>query len=46
LKEEKAALQDSLKMAEGEEDNTREAYRALKMDYAKRLKKLALVKKI
>jgi hypothetical protein len=46
LKEEKAALQDSLKMAEGEEDNTREAYRALKMDYAKRLKKLSLVKKI
>jgi hypothetical protein len=41
LKEEKAALQDSLEMAEGEEANTREAYRTLKMDYAKRLKKLA-----
>jgi chromosome segregation ATPase len=46
LKEEKAALQDSLETAEGEEANTREAYRTLKMDYAKRLKKLAPVKKI
>jgi chromosome segregation ATPase len=46
LKEEKAALQDSLEMAEGEEANTREAYRTLKMDYARRLKKLALAKKI
>jgi septal ring factor EnvC (AmiA/AmiB activator) len=27
LKEEKASLQDSLEMAEGEEANTREAYR-------------------
>jgi hypothetical protein len=43
LKEEKAALQDSLEMAEGEEANTREAYQTLKMDYAK---KLAPVKKI
>jgi hypothetical protein len=33
-------------MAEGEEANTREAYRTLKMDYARRLKKLAPVKKI
>jgi chromosome segregation ATPase len=41
LKEEKATLQDSLKMAEGEEPNTRQAYQTLKMDYARRLKKLA-----
>jgi uncharacterized protein YdcH (DUF465 family) len=46
LKEEKVALQDSLEMAEGEEANTREAYRTLKMDYARRLKKLTPVKKI
>jgi outer membrane murein-binding lipoprotein Lpp len=46
LKEEKAALQDSLEMAEGEEANTREAYRTMKMDYARRLKKLAPAKKI
>ena len=39
------SLQDSLEMAEGEEANTREAYQALKMDYARRLKKLAPVKK-
>jgi outer membrane murein-binding lipoprotein Lpp len=32
LKEEKAAVQDSLEMAEGEEANTREAYMTLKMD--------------
>jgi chromosome segregation ATPase len=46
LKEEKASLQDSLEMAEGEEANTRETYRTLKMDYAKKLKKLAPAKKI
>jgi chromosome segregation ATPase len=46
LKEEKASLQESLKIAEGEEANTREAYRTLKMDYAKKLKKLAPTKKI
>jgi hypothetical protein len=46
LKEEKASLQDSLKMAEDEDANTREAYRTLKMDYAKRLKKPSPVKKI
>jgi outer membrane murein-binding lipoprotein Lpp len=46
LKEENAALQDSLEMAEGEEANTREAYRTLKMDYARRLKRLAPVKMI
>jgi hypothetical protein len=46
LKEENAALQDSLEMVEGEEANTREAYRTLKMDYARRLKRLAPVKKI
>jgi outer membrane murein-binding lipoprotein Lpp len=45
LKEEKAAPQDSLKMAEGEEANTLEAYRTLKMDYVRRLKKLAPLKK-
>jgi hypothetical protein len=33
LKEEKASLQDSLEMVEGEEANTCEAYRTLKMDY-------------
>jgi hypothetical protein len=33
-------------MEEGEEANTREAYRTLKMDYAKKLKKLAPAKKI
>jgi uncharacterized protein YdcH (DUF465 family) len=46
LKEEKATLQDNLEMAEGEEANTREAYQTLKMDYARRLKKLAPAKKI
>ena len=46
LKEEKAALQVSLEMAEGEEANTREAYQTLKVDYAKRLKNLTPVKKI
>jgi DNA-binding transcriptional regulator YbjK len=46
LKEEKATLQDSLEMAEGEEVNTREAYRTLKMDYARRLNKLTPAKKI
>jgi chromosome segregation ATPase len=46
LKEEKASLQDSLEMAEGEEANTREAYWTLRMDYAKKLKKLAPIKKI
>jgi hypothetical protein len=46
LKEENAALQNSLEMAEGEEGNTREAYRTLKMDYARRLKRLTPVKKI
>jgi FtsZ-binding cell division protein ZapB len=46
LKEEKASLQESLEMAEGKEANTREAYRTLKMDYAKKLKKLGPAKKI
>jgi hypothetical protein len=46
LKEQKVSLQESLEMAEGEEANTREAYRTLKMDYTKKLKKLALAKKI
>jgi hypothetical protein len=46
LKEENAALQDSLEMAKDEEANTHEAYRTLKMDYARRLKRLAPVKKI
>ena len=41
LKEEKASLQESLEIAEGEEANTREAYQTLKMDYDKKLKKLA-----
>ena len=45
-KEQKASLQDSLALAGGEGANTREAYRALKMDYAERLKKLTPVKKI
>jgi outer membrane murein-binding lipoprotein Lpp len=40
LKEEKVALQDSLEIAEGEEANTCGAYRTLKMDYARRMKKL------
>jgi outer membrane murein-binding lipoprotein Lpp len=46
LKREKASLQESLEIAEGEETNTREAYRTLKMDYDKKLKKLAPAKKI
>jgi chromosome segregation ATPase len=46
LKEEMASLQESLKIVEGEEANTREAYRTLKMDYDKKLKKLAPTKKI
>jgi chromosome segregation ATPase len=46
LKEEKASLQESLEIAEGEEANTREAYRTLKMDCDKKLKKLAPTKKI
>jgi hypothetical protein len=41
FKEEKACLQESLEIAEGEEANTREAYRTLKMDYDMKLKKLA-----
>jgi hypothetical protein len=41
LTREKASLQESLEIAEGEETNTREAYRTLKMDYDKKLKKLA-----
>jgi peptidoglycan hydrolase CwlO-like protein len=46
LKKEKASFQESLEIAEGEEANTREAYRTLKMDYDKKLKKLAPMKKI
>jgi outer membrane murein-binding lipoprotein Lpp len=46
LTREKASLQESLKIAEGEETNTREAYRTLKMDYDKKLKKLAPARKI
>jgi FtsZ-binding cell division protein ZapB len=46
LKEENAALQNSLEEAEGEEANTCEAYRSLKKDYARRLKRFAPVKKI
>jgi chromosome segregation ATPase len=46
LKKEKASLQESLEIAEGEEANTREAYRTLKMDYDKKLKKLTPTKKI
>jgi chromosome segregation ATPase len=45
LSEEKASLQESLSMAEGEEANTREAYRTLKLDYDKKLKKLAPARK-
>jgi chromosome segregation ATPase len=41
LSREKASLQESLAIAEGEETNTREAYCTLKMDYDKKLKKLA-----
>jgi chromosome segregation ATPase len=46
LKKEKASLQECLDIAEGEEANTREAYRTLKMDYDKKLRKLAPTKKI
>jgi hypothetical protein len=46
LSEEKVSLQESLAIAEGEETNTREAYRTLKMDYDKKMKKLAPAKKI
>jgi outer membrane murein-binding lipoprotein Lpp len=46
LKQEKASLQESLDIAEGEEANTREAYQTLKMDYYKKLRKLAPKKKI
>jgi outer membrane murein-binding lipoprotein Lpp len=46
LKQEKASLLESLDIAEGEEANTREAYQTLKMDYDKKLKKLAPKKKI
>jgi chromosome segregation ATPase len=46
LKEENAALQNSLEEAEGEEANTREAYRSLKKDYARKLKRFALVKRV
>jgi hypothetical protein len=46
LKKEKASLQESIEIAEGEETNTREAYRTMKMDYDKKLKKLAPAKKI
>ena len=46
LSEEKASLQESLSIAEGEETNTHEAYCTLKMDYDKKLKKLAPARKI
>jgi outer membrane murein-binding lipoprotein Lpp len=46
LKREKASLQESLEIAEGEETNTCEAYQTLKMDYDTKLKKLAPAKKI
>jgi outer membrane murein-binding lipoprotein Lpp len=46
LKQEKASLQECLDIAEGEEANTCEAYRTLKMDYDKKLRKLAPKKKI
>jgi hypothetical protein len=46
LRKEKASLQESLELAKGEETNTREAYQTLKMDYDKKLKKLAPMKKI
>jgi outer membrane murein-binding lipoprotein Lpp len=46
LKKEKASLQECLDIIEGEEANTRDAYRTLKMDNDKKLKKLALTKKI
>jgi hypothetical protein len=46
LKKEKASLQECLDIAEGEEANTREAYRTLKMNYDKKLKMLAPTKKI
>jgi chromosome segregation ATPase len=46
LKQEKASLQESLDIAEGEEANTREAYRTLKMDYDKKLRNLDPKKKI
>jgi hypothetical protein len=46
LTREKVSLQESLEIAEGEETNTREAYRTLKMDYEKKLKKLAPARKI
>jgi chromosome segregation ATPase len=46
LSGEKASLQESLSIAEGEETNTHEAYRTLKMDYDKKLKKLAPARKI
>jgi hypothetical protein len=45
-KREKVSLQESLEIVEGEETNTREAHRTLKMDYDKKLKKLAPAKKI
>jgi chromosome segregation ATPase len=46
LKQEKASLQESLSIVEGEEANTREAYRTLKIDFDKKLKTLAPRKKI
>jgi hypothetical protein len=46
LTREKVSLKESLEIAEGEETNTREAYRTLKMEYDKKLKKLAPTRKI
>jgi hypothetical protein len=46
IKRGEASLQESLNIAEGEEANTREPYRTLKMDCNKKLKKLAPTKKI
>jgi hypothetical protein len=46
LKKDKTSLQECLDIAEGEEANTHEAYRTLKMDYDKKLKKLAPIKEI
>jgi chromosome segregation ATPase len=46
LKKDKASLHECLEIAEGEEANTCEAYRTLKMYYDKKLRKLAPTKKI
>jgi predicted RNase H-like nuclease (RuvC/YqgF family) len=46
LKEENTALQNILEVVENEEAHTCEAYRSLKKDYARKLKRFAPIKRL